>query len=723
MKPALRRTLQKLRFWLMLAVLFASQVAIVGVFFLSIRLDLSADQRALLDQLLAQRVGPMVMLAAMLLMAQGIALKTLISRYLAPMWRMTEEVVLLTSNPKHRIVPQGARETRDIARKLNQLAATHQQLHDDVQARVEEAKLALAEEKDRLAALMAELAQSVLVCNLEGRILLYNNSARQLLDTGRKDANAAGAAAVGLGRSLFGVLERGLIVHALEQIQHQLAQPDAAGARPVSGFVTTLGQGRMVRAHMAPVLDAAQALNGFVLTLEDITRNVEADNRRDAMQQMLTQDTRATLANIRAAVETMQGFPDMNEAKRQQFTAIIDDESQRLACQIERAESQHAGDPGSQWQLEEMRGADLLGLLQRRIDAPAVQADPDAALDQGLWLKIDSYTLTQALAHLADHLLRDLGVHQLRVGLKQVGRLAHLELRWNAGALPAHILRAWEAESLKLGGAQAGLTLATVVAGQGGAAVYRFDPATQVSCYRLLLPLAQARAALEHVPVSPGRPEFYDFDLFRQLGQNSALDERQLSQLSYTVFDTETTGLHPAEGDEIISIGALRIVNNRLLEQENFDQLVQPNMFLSAESSAIHGINDAMLKGRPEIGAVLPQFHQFAEDTVLVAHNAAFDMKFLQMKEAKTGIVFSQPVLDTLLLSQVIHPHQEQHSLEAIARRFGVNIVGRHTALGDALVTGEVFLKMIPLLAEKGIFTLKQAREAEQQTAYARIRY
>jgi DNA polymerase III subunit epsilon len=717
----IRKTFAKYRFWLMLALLFASQVAIVGVFFLSIRLDLNHAQRTLLDQLLTQRVGPMLLLAMLLLMAQGLALKALINRYLAPMARLAEEVILLTSNPGHRIAPEGAREVRDLANKLNALAATHQQLHDDVQARIDAANRALAEEKNRLAALMSELAQSVLVCNIEGRILLYNARSKQLLEAGQ--SSSGNGATVGLGRSLFGVLERGLIVHALEQIQYQLQHPGDAGARPVSGFVTSLGEGQMVRAHMAPVLDSAQALNGFVLTLEDITSNVEADNRRDALQQLLTQDARATLANIRAAVETMQRFPDMSEDKRQQFTAIIDDESQRLAQQIDRAQHQHAEDPGSQWRLEEMRGADLIALLQRRIDTPALHADAGDAIDGSLWLKIDTYTLTQALAHLAHHLFREQGVTELRLSLKRVGRLAHLELSWGGGALLAETLRSWETESLHLGASKGALTLASVITGQGGEAVYRFDPFDGVSCYRVLLPLAEPRARLEIALRQPGRPEFYDFDLFHQSGQTSALDERLLSQLSYTVFDTETTGLQPATGDEIISIGALRIVNGRLLEQESFDQLVQPGMHLSPESTAIHGINDAMLKGRPGIEKVLPQFHRFVEDTVLVAHNAAFDMKFLQMKEERTGVRFSQPVLDTLLLSQVIHPHQEQHSLEAIARRFGVEIVGRHTALGDALVTGEVFLKMIPLLAEKGIFTLREAREAEQQTAYARIRY
>ncbi len=199
--------------------------------------------------------------------------------------------------------------------------------------------------------------------------------------------------------------------------------------------------------------------------------------------------------------------------------------------------------------------------------------------------------------------------------------------------------------------------------------------------------------------------------------------ERLLGEISFTVFDTETTGLRPSKGDEIISIGGVRIVNGRLLREETFDQLINPGRPISRESTQIHGIDDAMVQGHPDITAVLPAFSRFAHDTVLVAHNAAFDMKFFQMKEGPTGVKLRMPVLDTVLLSALVHPHHEDHSIEGIAHRVGVNVAGRHTALGDAIVTGELFLKLIPLLADKGIRTLGKALEASKRTYLARVRY
>jgi DNA polymerase-3 subunit epsilon len=130
-----------------------------------------------------------------------------------------------------------------------------------------------------------------------------------------------------------------------------------------------------------------------------------------------------------------------------------------------------------------------------------------------------------------------------------------------------------------------------------------------------------------------------------------------------------------------------------------------------------------MLQGKPKIHEVLPMFHEFAKDTILVAHNAAFDMRFLQLKEEQTGVRFVNPVLDTLLLSDLVHPSHEDHNLEAIAKRLGVRILARHTAMGDAMATAEMYLRFLPLLAQQQIITLKEALAASQKTFYARQKF
>ena len=236
-----------------------------------------------------------------------------------------------------------------------------------------------------------------------------------------------------------------------------------------------------------------------------------------------------------------------------------------------------------------------------------------------------------------------------------------------------------------------------------------------------LFTIAGLSLTIKKLSVTPAAPPQPDPERFDQIHSTAELGSRPLRELSYTVFDTETTGLRPSAGDKIISIGAVRIVDGRLLHDEIFDQLIDPAHPLNPESARIHGITPAMLRGKPLIAQVLPRFHQFCDGTVLVAHNAAFDMRFLQLQETATGVRFTQPVLDTMLLSAVAHPKQRKHSLEAIAARLGVSLVGRHAALGDAIITGEIFLKLLPLLHVRGVITLRDAWEASRQTRYAHI--
>jgi DNA polymerase-3 subunit epsilon len=227
------------------------------------------------------------------------------------------------------------------------------------------------------------------------------------------------------------------------------------------------------------------------------------------------------------------------------------------------------------------------------------------------------------------------------------------------------------------------------------------------------LPLS---SQVEHRPIS------YEFDLFEQRG-DAEMAKTPLRKLTFVVFDTETTGLNPSEGDEIIQLGAIRIVNGQILHHETIDQLVDPRRHVPATSVAIHGIEPELLVGQPTIDQVLPRFQNFAEGAVLVAHNAAFDMRFLQLKEKSSGVQFANPILDTLLLSSIIHPNLKGHGLDGIAERLNITIVGRHTALGDSIVTAEVLIKLIPLLEAQGILTLEDALTASEKSAFAKLGY
>jgi DNA polymerase III subunit epsilon len=375
------------------------------------------------------------------------------------------------------------------------------------------------------------------------------------------------------------------------------------------------------------------------------------------------------------------------------------------------------------WPLEDILGIDVIAAAQRRIEETLELPIKTEELDDALWVKADSFSLVFALLFLASRLQDHYAPRELRFRLSSAGKLAYLDLIWAGPAMSSETFYTWEMESMQVGGETTPLSLRDVIDRHDGEIWYQREKAAHRAFFRFVLPVATPEeVAVEERAHGGDRPEYYDFDLFNYADESTDLD-RKLSDLTYTVFDTETTGLEPSKGDEIIQIGAVRIVNNRLLRQEIFDQLVDPERPLRPESIPIHGISEDMVRGQPNIDLVLPAFHEFCEDTVLIAHNAAFDMRFLQLKEERTGVRFAQPVLDTLLLSAVAHPNQESHKLDVILERLGIQIETRHNALDDALATGEAFLKLVPLLEEKGIVTIRQALEASAKTYFARVKY
>ncbi|EAU39714.1 exonuclease, DNA polymerase III, epsilon subunit family protein [Fulvimarina pelagi HTCC2506] len=201
------------------------------------------------------------------------------------------------------------------------------------------------------------------------------------------------------------------------------------------------------------------------------------------------------------------------------------------------------------------------------------------------------------------------------------------------------------------------------------------------------------------------RPLVYDFSLLDREPPPSLID-CPLRDLVYCVFDTETTGLIPHR-DEIVQIGAIRIVDGKLVEGETFDTLVDPGGPIPRASSKIHGITDKMVMGQPRIAEAGRRFFEFSKESVLVAHNAPFDMSFLRRHEKAMGVAFDHPIVDTVLVSAIIFGTTERHMLDVVCERLGIRIEkkDRHTALGDARVTAEAMKRMLPLLEARGIKT------------------
>jgi DNA polymerase III subunit epsilon len=688
---------------------------------------LPAEQQASAVQVLSATGELPYVLGLIVFGATGFLASWVVKAYFAPLKLAAEATALTaTANPDYRLALEGPAELRALLKAVNTLADLHSAALREVDVRIDEARAALEAEKNRLAVLMSELAQSVIVCNPEGRILLYNEQARRLFSVREPSTGSGVAGFIGLGRPLYALIAREPVAHAIDRLHARTA---AGEFDPVGVFTTTLPGGTLVRVRIAPMAGAGDAHTGspppagFVLLLEDVGKDVAEAETRDRIVIDLIEHSRSALASLRAATENLAEFPGMDEARRARFTAIAVEEARRLSENVERASRDHADSSRRRPRaLEPIRAVDLLGAVVAGLSAggrPSARVD---SADPHVWIDVDSHAIAQVIRYLVRRLHEEFGLRDLLLSATAENQHAYLDIGWLGVRLAAATTLAWEEEALSAWGEASSSTLREVLKQHGGEIWHEMERVSGRARLRIMLPVS-AQELSTVSPTREGRPVFYDFDLFHAPAASNELDDLPLKALTYTVFDTETTGLEPSAGDEIISIGAVRIVNGRVLPGETYDQLVDPRRPIDPQSVKIHGIRDDMLTGQPTIERVLPAFHSFCVDTVLLGHNVAFDMRFLQIKEEPTGVRFRQPVLDTLLLSAVVHESIQDDRLEAIAHRLGIEVVARHTALGDAIVTAEVFLKMIPMLAERGIHTLREARAAAERTRYARIQY
>lgn len=176
---------------------------------------------------------------------------------------------------------------------------------------------------------------------------------------------------------------------------------------------------------------------------------------------------------------------------------------------------------------------------------------------------------------------------------------------------------------------------------------------------------------------------------------------RLLAEDTYVVFDVETTGLS-AVYDTIIELAAVKIHDGEIIDR--FESFANPHHRLSATTINLTGITDDMVENAPEVAEVIRNFHDWVGDAVLVAHNASFDMGFLNVGYKNIGLEKAKnPVIDTLELGRFLYPELKNHRLNTLAKKFDIELTQHHRAIYDAEATGYLLLKMLKDSLEKGI--------------------
>ncbi|MDP3732427.1 MAG: exonuclease domain-containing protein [Candidatus Omnitrophota bacterium] len=179
--------------------------------------------------------------------------------------------------------------------------------------------------------------------------------------------------------------------------------------------------------------------------------------------------------------------------------------------------------------------------------------------------------------------------------------------------------------------------------------------------------------------------------------------DKNIEEIEFTIFDTETTGLEPESGDRIVEIAGIRFKGKERIA--TFETLVNPHRLISAGAFAVNKITPDMLKDAPEIMDVMPKFLDFIRGSCLCSYNATFDLEFLnnELKLMGQNLPSDNAVVDILKMAKRISPALERYSLWFVADSLGIKTKQEHRAFSDVELTLGVFYKLKGMLQTKGI--------------------
>lgn len=574
-----------------------------------------------------------------------------------------------------------ARYLGDLAPAAQAITGSLTETKNALAEAVERETTRLAVENARLQALLADVPAGVLLCSSDHQIVFYNGHAQEIL---------VGEVSAGLDRSLLDYLRAGPLQNAygrLMKTENADASSDILCAAVQSGEVLA---GRM---RLVNLPQRSAEAPGYVLTLRDVTTDLALHAGREELLEEVFERVRRPAANLQTVLDS--GTADGSNGNGR---AALLGEVGALTHAINDLGARYDAARGGWWPMEEIRAGELVDSVVALTDREGITLTAEA---ERMMLHCDAFQIVALLTHLCERLVNVIRANavSLRISEEEDGG-ALITIGWFGDVLQVGLLEGWLDVQLEVG--LANVTGRSVLAAH---ATEAWPEAGAVGRSLLRVPLPKAPPA-KAVPQQARRSAVYDFDLMDR-EPTGELAETPLRELTCVVFDTETTGLLPSSGDEIVQIAALRLLGGKRIPGEEFETLVNPERPIPSSATEVHHVTNEMVADAPTIAKVGKQFHKFAHDAVLVAHNAPFDLEFLRRHETDIGKRFDHPVLDTVLLSAVVFGQSETHTLDALTERLGIVIPpeARHTAMGDTIATAAALEMMIPMLEGQGYYT------------------
>lgn len=630
--------------------------------------------------------------------------------------------LMATVNPDYRLGLPVVDEVGTLVAEIDRLAGRLTDAQGGLEREVARATADLLVERAKLTAVLEALGEGVAVVTPEALVTLANPEAHRML----------GAPMGGLlGRNLVDFVDREKLGHFLDRLRARSGTSERFTLHPDGGAV--------LETVMTPFFDAERRLIGVVLVLHDATRPARAEAERQRFLTDALREARGPLASMRSLSESLLRDPTLTAEPARRLLEAIHADAVRLSDLVKWMGEPAQLGPAAPWHFESVTGGDLAAIVLRRLthdaSAPAIEVDVPPSLPT---LRAEVSALSTALADLLRALLAQRGPDgKVWLRLRELARVVQIDVGAEGTSPPE------ELESVLDGPLSVGVTVREILQQHAGEA-WAWSDAGRVG-FKIILPHGPADRGAPASVLPPGagfigaglrsgggpgpddveRADFYDFSLFEAMARAVPPEARlrRLDEIMCVVFDIETTGLHPEAGDRIVSIAGVRVRTGAVKRGETFDALVNPRRSIPRASVRFHGITDTTVAEAPPIDVVLPAFLRFSEGAALVGHQVWFDVKFLAGEAARLGlppVTLAHPILDTVALSEVIHGTLGGQGLEAIAGRLGVVVRGRHSALGDALVTAEIFVRLVELLRARGVNTLGEAIDAAQQLQASR---